>query len=57
MVDQGEPVTAGGITSGLDLALRLVRRELGADAATGVEAMLEYEARGTGWTPSADRRP
>ncbi|MFD8884218.1 DJ-1/PfpI family protein [Streptomyces erythrochromogenes] len=50
VVDDGDLVTAGGITSGLELALWLVRRELGADAATGIEAMLEYEARGTVWT-------
>ncbi|MGW6618237.1 DJ-1/PfpI family protein [Streptomyces erythrochromogenes] len=52
VVDDGDLVTAGGITSGLELALWLVRRELGADAATGLEAMLEYEARGTVWTPT-----
>ncbi|MFI8266508.1 DJ-1/PfpI family protein [Streptomyces sp. NPDC085665] len=57
VVDDGDLVTAGGITSGLDLALWLVRRELGADTATEVEAMLEYEARGTVWTRPADRRP
>ncbi|WKD30986.1 DJ-1/PfpI family protein [Streptomyces xanthophaeus] len=57
VVDDGDLVTAGGITSGLDLALWLVRRELGADAATGVEAMLEYEARGTVWTPPTAGRP
>ncbi|MER6446780.1 DJ-1/PfpI family protein [Streptomyces venezuelae] len=56
VVDDGDLVTAGGITSGLDLALWLVRRELGAEAATGVEAMLEYEARGTVWTPPAAGR-
>ncbi|MBB4684958.1 DJ-1/PfpI family protein [Amycolatopsis jiangsuensis] len=50
VVDDGSLVTAGGITSGLDLALWLVHRELGADAAVGVETMLEYEARGTVWT-------
>ncbi|MFC8587251.1 DJ-1/PfpI family protein [Streptomyces sp. NPDC057217] len=47
VVDDGDLVTAGGVTSGLDLALWLVRRELGVDAALGLEAMLEYEARGT----------
>ncbi|MEU9605653.1 DJ-1/PfpI family protein [Streptomyces sp. NPDC048057] len=52
VVDDGDLVTAGGITSGLELALWLVRRELGADAAIGVEAMLEYEARGTVWVPA-----
>ncbi|MEU7278120.1 DJ-1/PfpI family protein [Streptomyces sp. NPDC045431] len=56
VVDDGDLVTAGGVTSGLDLALWLVRRELGPDAATGLEAMLEYEARGTVWTsPAAGR--
>ncbi|MFI0981052.1 DJ-1/PfpI family protein [Streptomyces sp. NPDC021093] len=50
VVDDGDLVTAGGVTSGLDLALRLVRRELGVDAALGVETVLEYEARGTVWT-------
>ncbi|MFF9490096.1 DJ-1/PfpI family protein [Streptomyces sp. NPDC014676] len=49
VVDDGDLVTAGGITSGLDLSLWLVGRELGSDAATGVEVMLEYEARGTVW--------
>ncbi|GGT93068.1 DJ-1/PfpI family protein [Streptomyces lateritius] len=50
VVDDGELVTAGGVTSGLDLALWLVRRELGVEAALGVQSMLEYEARGTVWT-------
>ncbi|MGD9485144.1 DJ-1/PfpI family protein [Streptomyces sp. TRM70308] len=51
VVDDGDLVTAGGVTSGLDLALWLARRELGPDAALGLEAMLEYEARGTVWAP------
>ncbi|GAA2499546.1 DJ-1/PfpI family protein [Streptomyces gobitricini] len=55
VVDDGDLVTAGGVTSGLDLALRLVRRELGADAALGLEEMLEYEARGTVWTAGRGR--
>ncbi|MFG2989376.1 DJ-1/PfpI family protein [Streptomyces sp. NPDC048257] len=57
VVDDGDLVAAGDITSGLDLALWLVRRELGAETATGVEARLEYEARGTVWAPPPDRRP
>jgi transcriptional regulator GlxA family with amidase domain len=52
VVDDGDLVTAGGITSGLDLGLWLVGRELGSEAATGVETMLEYEARGTVWQAS-----
>ncbi|MET9445238.1 DJ-1/PfpI family protein [Streptomyces sp. NPDC006610] len=56
VVDDGDLVTAGGVTSGLDLALWLVRRELGADAAVGLEQMLEYEARGTVWTAGEGAR-
>ncbi|MFB7957943.1 DJ-1/PfpI family protein [Streptomyces sp. NPDC056045] len=55
VVDDGDLVTAGGVTSGLELALWLVRRELGPDAATNLEAMLEYEARGTVWTSRPTR--
>ncbi len=55
VVDDGDLVTAGGVTSGLDLALWLVRRELGTDAAIGLEEMLEYEARGTVWTARSSR--
>jgi transcriptional regulator GlxA family with amidase domain len=43
VVDDGDLVTAGGITSGIDLALHLVARELGADAAREVAALMEYE--------------
>ncbi|MFE6479171.1 DJ-1/PfpI family protein [Streptomyces rochei] len=55
VVDDCDLVTAGGVTSGLDLALWLVRRELGADAAVGLEEMLEYEARGTVWAARSGR--
>ncbi|MEU0400560.1 DJ-1/PfpI family protein [Streptomyces sp. NPDC006197] len=55
VVDDGDLVTAGGITSGLELALWLVRRELGADTATNLEEMLEYEARGTVWSSRPGR--
>lgn len=50
VVDDRDIVTAGGITSGLDLGLWLVKRELGGDAAVGVENMLEYQSRGIVWT-------
>ncbi|MFJ3901659.1 DJ-1/PfpI family protein [Streptomyces sp. NPDC090025] len=55
VVDDGDLVTAGGVTSGLELSLWLARRELGPDTALGLEEMLEYEARGTVWT--SDRTP
>jgi len=43
VVDDGDLVTAGGITSGLDLALWLVEREFGAYIAHRVSRGLEYE--------------
>ncbi len=42
VVDAGRIVTAGGITSGLDLALHLVARFYGRDAADEVRRILEY---------------
>jgi transcriptional regulator GlxA family with amidase domain len=45
VVDDGDLVTAGGVTAGLDLALRLVERVAGADAATAVAREIEYEPR------------
>jgi transcriptional regulator GlxA family with amidase domain len=49
VVDDGDVVTASAVTSGLDLALHLVRRELGADLAVRIENLIEYERRGTVW--------
>ncbi|WP_234790732.1 DJ-1/PfpI family protein [Mycolicibacterium wolinskyi] len=49
IVDDGDLVTSGGVTSGLDLALWLIQRELSADVAIAVEEVLEYERRGTVW--------
>ncbi|BDT90513.1 MULTISPECIES: hypothetical protein [Nocardia] len=49
VVDDGDLVTTGGVTSGLDLALWLVQRELGSDIAVRIEEILEYERRGTVW--------
>lgn len=47
VVDAGDIITAGGIMSGIDLALHLVRREVSAAIAERVAAQLEYEPRGT----------
>lgn len=41
-VDDGDVLTAGGVTSGLDLALHLVERECGRDAADRVAEEIEY---------------
>jgi transcriptional regulator GlxA family with amidase domain len=45
VVDDGDVVTAGGVTSGIDLALHLVEREFGASAASTVADQMEYERR------------
>lgn len=52
VVDDGTLITAGGITSGLDVGLWLVERFLGAKLAQRVETILEYERRGTVWRDS-----
>jgi transcriptional regulator GlxA family with amidase domain len=52
VVDDGDIVTAGGVTSGLDLALHLVERHFGAAVALAGERELEYERRGTVWSPA-----
>lgn len=43
ITDDGDVLTAGGITSGLDLALHLVAQEFGTDVADAVARELEYE--------------
>jgi transcriptional regulator GlxA family with amidase domain len=50
VVDVGDVVTAGGVTSGLDLALHLLDRSYGPRVALAVEELFEYERRGTVWT-------
>jgi transcriptional regulator GlxA family with amidase domain len=49
VVDDGDLITGGGITSGLDVSLWLVERFLGAKLTQRVETVLEYERRGTVW--------
>jgi len=49
VVDDGTVVTAGGVTSGLDLGFWLVERFYGSQLAHKIEAQLEYERRGTVW--------
>jgi transcriptional regulator GlxA family with amidase domain len=50
VVDDGDLITAGGVTSGLDLGLYLLERQYGSRVALAVEALFEYERRGTVWT-------
>ena len=49
VVDSGDIITAGGVTSGLDLALWLVERFYGSKIAHEIEAEIEYERRGVVW--------
>jgi transcriptional regulator GlxA family with amidase domain len=46
VVDDGDVVTAGGVTSGIDLALSLVEREFGVELAEGIAREMEYERTG-----------
>lgn len=46
VVDDGDVITSGGVTSGLDLAFYLVRREFGDEIADAVAERMEYEPRG-----------
>lgn len=49
VVDDRGLVTAGGVTSGLDLALHLVQREAGPDVAEQVAREMEHERVGEVW--------
>ncbi|MGW7023699.1 DJ-1/PfpI family protein [Streptomyces decoyicus] len=49
VVDDGDLVTGAGVTSGLDLALHLLEREVGPQIAHAVEELFAHERRGTVW--------
>ena len=51
VVDDGDLVTGGGVTSGLDVALHLVERFIGPQVAHAVEELFEHERRGVVWRP------
>ncbi|WP_405493021.1 DJ-1/PfpI family protein [Nocardia sp. NBC_00511] len=50
VVDDGDLVTGAGVTSGLDLGLYLLEREVGPRIAHAVEKLFAYERRGTVWS-------
>ena len=52
VVDDGDLVTSGGVTAGIDMALWLVERHFGAGLADRVAVEMEHERRGGVW-----RRP
>ncbi|MDS0260062.1 DJ-1/PfpI family protein [Haloarcula sp. S1CR25-12] len=47
VVDDGDVLTAGGVTAGLDLAVHVVEREWGPSVADAVTTEMEYEPRGS----------
>ena len=49
IVDDGDLVTGAGVTSGLDLGLYLLEREVGPRIAHAVEELFAHERRGTVW--------
>ncbi|MGK2740346.1 DJ-1/PfpI family protein [Tepidicaulis sp. LMO-SS28] len=49
VVDDGNLISGGGVTSGLDVALHVVDRFIGPKVAHGVEYLFEYERRGIVW--------
>jgi transcriptional regulator GlxA family with amidase domain len=49
VVDDGDFISAAGVTSGLDLGLHLLEREFGPRVAHAVETLFQYERRGTVW--------
>ena len=51
VADDGDVLTAGGVTSGLDLALHLVDRLCGGTVAEDVATTIEYEPRGEVFEP------
>ncbi|MBL1090528.1 MULTISPECIES: DJ-1/PfpI family protein [Streptomyces] len=58
VVDDGDLITCAGVTSGLDLGLYLLEREVGPRVAHAVEELFSHERRGTVWraqgpTPAA----
>jgi len=50
VVDDGNLISGGGVTSGLDTALYVVGRLVGPKIAHAVETLFEYERRGSVWT-------
>jgi transcriptional regulator GlxA family with amidase domain len=57
VVDDGDLVSAGGVTSGIDLALWLVERPFGAGLAEAVAAEIEHTRHGQVWRATPGPRP
>jgi transcriptional regulator GlxA family with amidase domain len=46
VVDDGDVITCGGVTSGIDMALHVLARERGREVAAAAARLLEHEPRG-----------
>ncbi|MBO3741697.1 DJ-1/PfpI family protein [Actinoplanes sp. NEAU-H7] len=58
VVDDGDRVTAGALSAGLDLGLWLTERELGPERATAVAAAIDFSPRSPVWkTPDRAGTP
>jgi transcriptional regulator GlxA family with amidase domain len=53
VVDDGDIITAGGVTSGLDLALWIVEQEKGREAAADVAAEIDHRRNDRIWRAAA----
>ncbi len=58
VVDDGDLLSCGGVTAGIDLALWIVEREWGKRLADGIAREMEYERRALTWTrePSVEAK-
>ncbi|MBF6329527.1 DJ-1/PfpI family protein [Nocardia transvalensis] len=50
VVDDGNLVSGAGVTSGLDVALHVIEREIGPQVAHAVETLFAHERRGVVWS-------
>ena len=53
VVDDGDVITVGGLSAGLDLGLWIIEREVGPDLARTVADLIEYTPRNDVWQPVA----
>jgi transcriptional regulator GlxA family with amidase domain len=54
VVDDGDLVTSGGVTSGIDMALWLVERHFGAEPADDIARQIEHDRRGGVYRTAAE---
>jgi transcriptional regulator GlxA family with amidase domain len=50
IVDDGNLVSSGGVTSGIDITIYTIEQKLGPEIAHYIEKVFEVERRGTVWS-------